>query len=148
MLQAFQMTPLPHTVQIWKLKSTFKLVSWVSFLTLNYKIRAVYHMITPSIYGWEIGKACFFFCCCCCCCCFYFLSFLSIIKWTSIYFWKRGIITYASYGVAKCRLFSWCYFSRTSIGWKYCLFFMRDIFWLISVSTLVYLNPSETCKAR
>ena len=60
MQQAVQMTPLPHTVQIWKLKSTFKLVSWVSFLTLNYKIRAVYHMITPSIYGWEIGKACFF----------------------------------------------------------------------------------------
>ena len=60
MQQAFQMTPLPHTVQIWKLKSTFKLVSWVSFLTLNYKIRAVYHMITPSIYGWEIGKAWFF----------------------------------------------------------------------------------------
>ena len=59
MQQAFQMTPLPHTVQIWKLKSTFKLVSWVSFLTLNYKIRAVYHMITPSIYGWEIGKAWF-----------------------------------------------------------------------------------------
>ena len=59
MQQAFQMTPLPHTVEIWKLKSTFKLVSWVSFLALNYKIRAVYHMITPSIYGWEIGKACF-----------------------------------------------------------------------------------------
>ena len=76
-------------------------------------------MMTPSIYGWEIGKASF---------CFWFFFYYKVNVDLFSKTWHYNISLLVASRNVGC--FPGAIFSRTSTAWKFCLFLMRDIFCL------------------